>query len=358
MGATAHQLPRFFARHRILAALLKAAIFFFLFFVACEASLRFYLAGEARHAAIANEFRPHPVLFWTLRPHLDTVRAIGGRRFWVRTNSLGLRDEEIPSRRPVNQYRILCLGDSITYGHGVERAHTYEYLLQEMLYAAFPGRDIRVINGGCPGYSSFQGQELFKRLDPIIQPDLLIIAYLYADAVMEEDADRERIVKSPAARALKNLLYQSEAYLFLRSYISHRIEGRSPGAPPSGSFSLNSARVSQEDYQRILTGMVKTLQARGGQAVLVNLPKSRSDPGTRYGEYRQIMARVAAQTGALYLDLDRIFAASPKPAALFIETSPGEVDRIHPNEKGFELMARSLADLIIPSGVISNRSSQ
>src|SRR4030042_5914780 len=50
----------------------------------------------------------------------------------VRTNSLNIRDREIPPKEK-NEFRILCLGDSFTFGLGVEVEDTYTRLLENLL---------------------------------------------------------------------------------------------------------------------------------------------------------------------------------------------------------------------------------
>lgn len=356
--------PGFFVRHPVLGAMCKAALLLLLVFATTEIALRVYLSREAQDPLIPTEFRPHPTMFWVLRPNLNTIRGaeLGiverERRFVVRTNSLGLRDDEIPARRPPGEYRVLCLGDSITYGHGVRREDSYESRLQEMLYAAYPKRGLRVINGGCPGYSTFQGEQLFRRLDPKVRPDLIILAYLYADPAMEENSDKNRAEISGWAGAVKKVLYQSETYLLLRKRITFYLEHRKMLSSPAGFFSLNQERVSLEDYRAALTRMVETVRQRGGQAILVNLPRSGPDPVPRYQKYRQTMAQVAKDTGALYLDLHKIFDSEPDPSLYFIHLPDGVIDEIHPNEAGYQLFARSLADLIIRSGILDRPTGQ
>ena len=58
------------------------------------------------------------------------------------TNSLGLRGPEIDS--PKKHLRVLCLGDSVTFGWGVEEQNAYPALLQQKIMA-------EVINAGVPG---------------------------------------------------------------------------------------------------------------------------------------------------------------------------------------------------------------
>ena len=74
------------------------------------------------------------------QPDLDT-RFTRRRSFMVSTNSLGLRGPE--PTVPAPGYRILCAGDSITFGWGLPVEQAYPSLLAEEL-------GVEVINGGMP----------------------------------------------------------------------------------------------------------------------------------------------------------------------------------------------------------------
>ena len=51
----------------------------------------------------------------------------------VKINSKGLRDNEYPYEKPDDTYRILMLGDSFTFGYGVNIEDTMAKVLEENL---------------------------------------------------------------------------------------------------------------------------------------------------------------------------------------------------------------------------------
>ncbi|MEZ5977106.1 MAG: SGNH/GDSL hydrolase family protein [Planctomycetota bacterium] len=67
----------------------------------------------------------------------------------VRSNSLGFRDEEFSATKPAGQVRLLCVGDSFTFGNGVEaedtRVEQAEDLLRERLHT-----DVQAVNAASP----------------------------------------------------------------------------------------------------------------------------------------------------------------------------------------------------------------
>jgi hypothetical protein len=66
-----------------------------------------------------------------------------------RHNSLGFRDEEHVQEKPPGTFRIVALGDSFTYGVGVEFADTYLVRLERLLNTR-PGSRVEIIKLGIP----------------------------------------------------------------------------------------------------------------------------------------------------------------------------------------------------------------
>lgn len=99
-------------------------------------------------------------------------------RYDVHINKLGLRDGDIGPKRP-DVYRIAAIGDSFTYGWGVDIAQSWPKVLEQLLRAS--GRQIEVINCGKPGAGPPFYADLAERAIPVLQPDLVIVAPLQDD---------------------------------------------------------------------------------------------------------------------------------------------------------------------------------
>lgn len=104
------------------------------------------------------------------------------------TNSFGHRDAEIPVEKPEGTRRVLVIGDSISFGHGVSDADVYPYLLETMLRGdpQHAGSPIDVINAAAPGNSPFQEYYDVKR-GLRFDPDLIIVQFTLND-VLEQYA--------------------------------------------------------------------------------------------------------------------------------------------------------------------------
>jgi len=116
----------------------------------------------------------------------------------VETNSLGLRDSrEYRLEKPRGTFRILVLGDSVTFGHGSVYEHTYPYLAEQLLKQWRPDVRWEVWNAAEPGYNT--GQELAQlyEVGPAYNPDLVIVGFYGNDVI-----DNRPIAPATAGRRL------------------------------------------------------------------------------------------------------------------------------------------------------------
>jgi lysophospholipase L1-like esterase len=97
----------------------------------------------------------------------------------VEPNVDGLRDVTRPRETRVGLRRIVVLGDSVTYGHGVEGDEAYPFLLEASLRAS--GHDVDVFNMGLPGWSTRQERLAYERIARRYKPDVVILAVCLND---------------------------------------------------------------------------------------------------------------------------------------------------------------------------------
>ncbi|OQY14609.1 MAG: hypothetical protein B6I30_00075 [Desulfobacteraceae bacterium 4572_187] len=79
-----------------------------------------------------------------------------------------------PQDKNRDEVRIICAGDSTTYGLAVGYDKSYPYLLQSLLRKKFPQKDIRVLNAGYPGASERQIKRIFQFHLVKYHPDIII----------------------------------------------------------------------------------------------------------------------------------------------------------------------------------------
>lgn len=66
----------------------------------------------------------------------------------IHINAHGLRDTEFSLKPAPGTHRILCLGDSFTFGYGVLPEDSYPKQLEALLHNRYPEKKFEVINGG------------------------------------------------------------------------------------------------------------------------------------------------------------------------------------------------------------------
>jgi hypothetical protein len=116
-------------------------------------------------------------------------RLAPGYRGWfagvpVSINRLGLRaDREYSVEKRPNTFRILVVGDSVTFGHGSVYEHTYPRLLEDRLREWRPDIDWQVWNAGVPGYNTTQELATLLEEGPRDRPDLVIVGFFPNDVI-------------------------------------------------------------------------------------------------------------------------------------------------------------------------------
>lgn len=119
---------------------------------------------------------------WTTAPNLrrriDVDRA--ALHFTADTNDRGLRGADPVPEKTADEYRILVLGDSFTWGIGVESQDTFPVVLQGLLRES-TRRHITVINAGMPNYGTVQELGFYRGHADELDPDLVVLAYYSND---------------------------------------------------------------------------------------------------------------------------------------------------------------------------------
>jgi len=179
----------------------------------------------------------------------------------VETNVLGMRGPQVGTKQP-NERRVLVVGDSLVFGHGVEGDEALPARLQHELAAQ--GSPSTVGNGGIPGFGVSHSVARLAVLDAPFGADAFVVCtFLGNDAVDELRPLRRvyagQLLRADVARLVPvswrtRLAIRSRAALWLESWIAADRPTSSPfpDAPPD-----------PEDAARLL-GMPPRDQAEHG----------------------------------------------------------------------------------------------
>jgi lysophospholipase L1-like esterase len=136
------------------------------------------------------EVRANALRGWEMTPSVTHYTYLHP----VRVNALGLRGPEVEPKRP-GERRILCVGDSLTYGQGVADPDTVPALLESLLTAE--DAPVTVVNGGLRAYATHQELGILYELGEAIQPDEVLLFWYWNDLEQRDIQETyDRLVES------------------------------------------------------------------------------------------------------------------------------------------------------------------
>lgn len=253
------------------------------------------------------------LLVYELRPNAEVYVERFGRVF--RTNSHGFRDVEFDETKPSNVFRIIALGDSVTFGWEVDANDTYAKILERLLNQE-RGRpyEFQVYNLGITGYNSEQVAELARVRALRFAPDALLIGYVLNDTQIGADGGLWRHFTRSRLRTVDFCRLQ-----WLRLREKHREEDIT-----TRSFEV-LGRIARTRRVPVIVAIFPGIAA-GGKGVY---PPA--------AEHKRVAA-IARSSGLLVLDLRHAFLAAGLRENM--------VDSVHPNPKGIRLAASQICDFL------------
>lgn len=146
------------------------------------------------------------------------------------TNSLGFRDREFELEKG-SHFRIVCVGDSCTWGDGVPLQQTYPKVMEQKLNAG-DGDRYQVINAGAQGLTSLIALYAINQRIVGLDPDVLVYALCVNDEIPQEVCDSDFLASVLHRSPVVEFLDRFYVYLVLKQWL--RTTGIiSPGNAPA-----------------------------------------------------------------------------------------------------------------------------
>jgi len=241
-----------------------------------DPAAEFVREGTYDELAEKTLYEPDPELLWRLRPSTRLDHGPAGFKGVV-TNAAGLRGPELPGAREPGELRVLCLGDSITFGLGLRDGETWPEQTGRALRRARPGRKIRVINAGVPGWSSVQGMRALARLESL-KPDVVVFWFGINDAKPMRDFP-DSAQRMPGAGRQKTLS------TLRRSRVFQLVQGAVTGARRT---TVAGERVSLDEFADHIETLRNREREGGPRVIFVRSPERIE---TTAGQLDRIVAR-------------------------------------------------------------------
>jgi lysophospholipase L1-like esterase len=170
------------------------------------------------------------------KSNLRCVRVAPEYRTRVSTNSIGLRGPEVAPTKAQGTKRLLCLGDSFTFGKGVDDSTTYTAQLQHALDARLGHDAWEVLNAGVVSYGTANAYQFLKARGLALEPDAVVLQMCWND--FQENVECGLFSLDDGA----NLVAAADPYARLRKMV--RLHDRIPGhALLDNSYLFNFVRV-------------------------------------------------------------------------------------------------------------------
>lgn len=310
-----------------------------------------------------------PQIGWVGTPNVDNPNHFG-KGIFVKTDSHGFRSKhEIAAQVPAGKLRIVCSGDSFTFGSGVDNDHDWCEMLEQL------DSRIEAVNMGQIGYGVDQAYLWYKRNAGQVKHDVHLFAFigddfrrmanpdfnLYSKPVLDLEGDQivARNVPLPEGSMRRRLspLEKLQTLELLRKAMGSVVSRQSRAAA--------SEQKSRKVALRIFEDLQKAIQDRGGILALVYLPEiddCRAGKGfsaveemkpyiEMLPERRAFLKREAEARNIPFFDLtERFCSLGDQAESLFLrEPMPSPfLGRLgHYNEAGNRLVAEQIVSNLL-----------
>jgi lysophospholipase L1-like esterase len=322
------------------------------------------VAELVARAAEVGPFRLHDVSPYDrsdVFPHVHRRNvAVAWDGSFYATNSHGWRGPEREPTFASDEMRIVAIGDSCTFGKGVEEEATWPRRLERVLQDELgTSRRVFVANLGVNGYSGKDYLEVLLRQARDLRPHVVIVGYNVNDfpnAVKAVDAQvfqgqgnlRARIpmeLRSQLGRLAAFRWGRAAYYEFHRARDLERVEaiGRSIDSAPSSNAVLEEESVRLRRWS-------EECAALGARSITFLFPYESQIALESFTRAPIESLRGSAEPhGHVFVEMVEPFRARAR------ETEPAKRlflrgDRYHPNAEGYEIVANALADVIVERG--------
>ncbi|MEE2688022.1 MAG: SGNH/GDSL hydrolase family protein [Pseudomonadota bacterium] len=247
----------------------------------------------------------------------------------VQINSTGQRNPEVSMPKPDDTFRILMLGDSLTFGWGVPEYKTLSRRLERTLSKALRGdRRVSVVNAGVGNYNAKMQTAWLLAEGDKYEPDMVILNYFINDAEI-----------TPVRQGGVFREY-SAAFVYFWGRIDI-LQRRYLGKPDWRQYyrSLYAKKAEGwRDTERAFAKLSEYANRRAIPLLVVNYPEIRELSPYPFGGVSAQIANLANKHRLPYLDL-LASVVDQRPETLWV--SPEDA---HPNGKAFKLFSDAISD--------------
>jgi lysophospholipase L1-like esterase len=266
-----------------------------------------------------------------------------------------------------DRYRIVCLGDSITFGDGLSATQAYPAVLTDLIGRSHPDPSAVVINSGLCGDTSVQGVARLERDVLWYRPHVVILAFGLNDGnlgfwPLDPLREREALGDGSLLGALEPWLNRSHLWRTLRSRAGRlaRSLGWPGQAPPIAVDATPEPRVSRRGFRIALSRLIAALRRTGAAVIVLTPTPVMESPGLGvtalerqhqlavYEDYGQIIGDIAAETATYLLDVRAVFGKHSVSEVTLLLAPDG----VHLTAAGQRFLAESIHQALENGGFL------
>ncbi|MEE9259474.1 MAG: SGNH/GDSL hydrolase family protein, partial [Nitrospinaceae bacterium] len=242
-------------------------------------------------------YRPDDVLGYVLKPGIrKSVRNYSASllvdkmpEWTLVSDESGFRTGESISSSGNARGTVHVLGDSSSFGWGVDYEQTYGYVLKERLNGRSGDGHYNLVNHSMPGFSSFQGRLLLERLDSIRPGDWVLVSFGWNDSYFSNETDRTQFEKRASVLArTRDFLNRFLFYKWQKAFWLGRVHIEESVSPDTGQ------RVPVQEYKENLKAIFGDIKSRGAKSVFLSI--------CNFDEYPQAARSVSKNMSVPFID--------------------------------------------------------
>jgi lysophospholipase L1-like esterase len=318
--------------------ILVSFLFISLFFIVFEIVLRIIGYGNL------VLYDPHETLLWVLKPEQDCYTKVGHHPIHISGN--GHRGDDFTIEKKPGTLRILCLGNSCTFGWGVRYEDTYVDQLEKLIREKYPELSIEIINGGVNAYSLLQQVLFIQERGIHYQPDIITISFSFTEGWQSFSPNSPPEVKEKILDGVrtKNILRQIALYhlfgelQFKKYYYEYR-----ESLFADSAWESMARKKKGEEYETQLLKLIRLLNENGTKLMFIIIPSEeqvrRENPRPQVAPQR-LMVNCGASNGIPVVDVKSTFRAS-HDKVLYLDN-----DNVHPNPVGHLFIAQQILETL------------
>lgn len=262
-------------------------------------------------------------------------------------NSFGFRDNQYRIRK-ATKTRLICVGDSITYGWTIPLEDTYHKQLERLFHAQ--GYDMEVMGMGIVGYNTIQEYHLIKEKALDFNPDMIILQ------MGMNDFERTVSIKTyqegrrlslhlyhdysiPFIIKKSKLTYSLMKYSHLFKFINLKLywikNKKNPGYTPKDMYLMG-----EEKSFHYLRKIKSLLDSKGIRLAAVIFPFRKSGDVYPYATLQKKIHQELEKMEVPYLDLHDVININTEEILW--------IDKMHPTVRGYKIASHALFEFLLP----------